>query len=43
MHLNADCPECQHYGPHDQAPDGVAMFTCPLCDTTFETKEAFPD
>ncbi|GAA2501982.1 hypothetical protein GCM10009858_45160 [Terrabacter carboxydivorans] len=33
--LNAECPVCEHYGPHPS--DGGGRFTCVLCNTTFGT------
>ena len=36
--LNAECPVCEHYGPH--FPDGFGAFTCELCNTTFGTGNA---
>jgi hypothetical protein len=36
--LNAECPVCEHFGPH--WPSGNGAFTCELCKTTFGTGRA---
>lgn len=38
-YLSAECPVCQHFGPHFRMP-GRELFTCELCNTSFGTGDA---
>ena len=38
-YLSAECPVCEHFGPHFRMP-GSELFTCELCNTSFGTGDA---
>jgi len=38
-YLSAECPVCEHFGPHFRMPDSE-LFTCELCNTSFGTGDA---